>query len=104
MTIIHLDRRFIVWSETKGTDPELLSYFDATGHTLRWEELLEKHRVVVLAEAGSGKTAELEEQARLTAAQDRFTFQATVQNVGVKGLEVALGSLSARQLEDWRAS
>jgi hypothetical protein len=49
---------------------------------------LMKQRVVILAEAGSGKSTELMEQARLSVRVGRYTFSATVQNVGRRGLEV----------------
>lgn len=102
MAIIPLDRRFFAWTSDGPTDPELLSLYRGGG--LRWNDLLEKHRVVVLAEPGSGKTAELGEQARLCNAEGRFCFLATVQNVGTKNVEAALGSAKWAELLSWRAS
>ena len=59
MTVVPLDRRFIVWTDKETGDPEVISYLFASPEALNWEDLLAKHRVVVLAEAGSGKSTEL---------------------------------------------
>ncbi len=71
---------------------------------LGWDELLAIRRVVILAEAGSGKTEELRERARLLLAAGKFAFYATVQDVGRDGLESALRLADRRSLHDWRAS
>jgi hypothetical protein len=65
-------------------------YLLASREALTCEDLLSKHRVVILAEAGSGKTTELREQVRLSNAAGRYTFFTTVQNVGRRGLSGAL--------------
>ncbi len=104
MTTIPLDRRFYDWSED-GLDRS--RYREAAGLSddlLGWDELLAKRRVVILAEAGSGKTEELREQARLQLAAGKFAFYATVQDVGRGGLESALPPAHRRSLHDWRAS
>lgn len=70
---------------------------------LGWPELLAKRRVVVLAEAGSGKTEELLEQARLQTAAGKFAFYATVQDVGRDGLEHVLRPPDRARLNAWRS-
>lgn len=71
---------------------------------LGWPDLLAKRRVVILAEAGSGKTEELTEQARLQTAAGKFAFYATVQDVGRDGLEGALRAADRARLNAWRSS
>jgi hypothetical protein len=106
MTTIALDRRFYEWSP----DADGLAnsrYRAAAGLSdgmLGWPELLAKRRVVVLAEAGSGKTEELTEQARLQTAAGKFSFYATVQDVGRDGLENALHPADQGRLNAWRSS
>ena len=56
---VPLVRRFIIWSDEDSGDPEFMSYLLASSEALTWDDLLEKHRVVILAEAGSGTTTEL---------------------------------------------
>ncbi|HET6520026.1 MAG TPA: hypothetical protein VFG47_09440, partial [Geminicoccaceae bacterium] len=81
-----------------------MSYLLASREGLTWEDLLAKHRVVILAEAGSGKSTELAEQTRLSAAAGRYTFFTTVQSVGRRGLSAALGRAASLKLEQWRTS
>lgn len=104
MTTIPLDRRFYEWSDG-GIDRS--RYRAAAGPSddmLGWGVLLAKRRVVILAEAGSGKTEELAEQARLQSTAGKFAFYATVQDVGRDGLERALRSADRPRLNAWRAS
>jgi len=104
VTTISLDRRFYEWrGDTDGLAHSL--YRSAAGLSdgmLGWPELLAKRRVVILAEAGSGKTIELKEQARLKTAEGKFAFYATVQDVGRDGLEKALRASDRGRLSAWR--
>ena len=100
---VPLRRRFIAWTDRETGDPEVISYLLGSGEALTWKDLLSKHRVVVLAEAGSGKSTELHEQARLSVAAGRYTFSATVQAVGGRGLASAIG-MAASTLEEWQKS
>ena len=106
MTTIPLDRRFYEWRE----DADGLAhsrYRAAAGLSdgmLGWPDLLAKRRVVMLAEAGSGKTEELAEQGRLQVAAGKFAFYATVQDVGRDGLDKALRPADRPRLDAWRKS
>ena len=51
-----------------------------------WASLLDKHRVVVLAEAGSGKSAEFGHTCSTLRAAGAFAFAATVRDVATSGL------------------
>ncbi len=104
MTIVALNRRFVQWREGDLVDPGLRSRFGHYYGSLCWDDLLAKRRVVVLAEAGSGKSAELEEQARLQRQTGAVAFFATVEDVGRDGLDVALPSEDLARLASWRAS
>ena len=55
MPTIPLNRRFIEWREDSHSDPDLWALFKFSGG-FTWDELLRRRRVVLLAEAGSGKT------------------------------------------------
>lgn len=104
MTTIQLNRQFYEWN--RDTDWSAHSrYRLAAGLSsglLDWSELIARRRVVVLAEAGSGKTEELTEQARQQTAAGRFAIYATVQDVGRDGLDMALRPADRRRLNDWR--
>lgn len=100
---ILLDRQFAEWSETESSDPELRFRFSTYG-VKTWDDLLRKPRVVILAEAGSGKSEELNAQAARKAEAGEFSFYATVQDVGRKGVSGALRAVERAQLEAWRNS
>jgi hypothetical protein len=103
LTTIALERRFIEWREGDGTDPETLVRFksaDLPG----WDAVCARRRVVLLAEAGSGKTEEMKEQARQRVAAGQFAFYSTVEDVGTDGLEGSLRSVDKARLASWRAS
>jgi hypothetical protein len=104
LTTIALNRRFVEWHEGAH---DMASYRLAAGlsdGSLAWEKLLARRRVVLLAEAGSGKTTEMVEQTRVQRAAGKFAFYATVQDVGREGLAEALGQANRQQLDAWRAS
>ena len=88
--VISLNRRFVEWDEKELPDPEIRRAFGLDEGGVGWDELLLKRRVVILAEAGSGKSTEMAERARITAANHCFSFHATVEDVGRDGLEQAL--------------
>lgn len=106
MTTVALDRQFYEWRE----DADGLAhsrYRSAAGLSdgmLGWPDLLAKRRVVILAEAGSGKTEEMAEQARLQTSTGKFAFYATVQDVGRDGLESAMRPADRARLKAWRSS
>lgn len=106
MATIRLNRQFYEWKN--DTDRLAQSrYRVAAGLSdglLNWSDLIEKRRVVILAEAGSGKTEELTEQARQQTAAGRFAIYATVQDVGRDGLDKALRLTDRQRLHDWRNS
>ena len=104
MAVISLNRRFFEWGEKDPPDPEIRRAFDLDEGGVGWDELLLKHRVVVLAEAGSGKSTEMAERARITCANGRYSFLTTVQDVGADGLEGALSVSDRKTLVEWQAS
>lgn len=105
MTAVDLDRRFIRWDSGEDVDPDLLRYFGGLDGTLSWSDLLERRRVVILAEAGSGKSTELMEQRDRLAAAGLPIFLVTLQNIGRKGgVEQALGKTAWAAFESWKTS
>lgn len=74
-------------------------YFGALG----WTELLQSHRVVVLAEAGAGKTEEFRARARDKAKSGGFGFFATIDQIAKESFSVSLGREVVR-FHKWRES
>ena len=67
-----------------------------------WPNVLEQYRVVILAEAGSGKTTELRARADALKVEGKFSFYATVQDVANEGLEGASGEKA--EIAKWKRS
>lgn len=104
MAYVPLDRRFSPWrDENPNTEDFDLLEREFYGD-VRWGDILKRQRVIVLAEAGSGKSRELEEQAKILRESGAFAFHATVQNVAKQGLDAALDASSRAQLDEWRNS
>jgi hypothetical protein len=103
MTFVALDRRFIVWNEKDPDAPMRLSFRELREEGQTWEKLIAHRRVVVLAEAGSGKTEEMRAQARALSAKGIFAFHAALEDVARNGLDDAL-SAERERLEAWRNS
>jgi hypothetical protein len=75
-TFIELDRRFREPErDSKAEDSALTSYsYDLFDRGFGWADLLQRFRVVVLGEPGSGKTWEFRNQARRISAAGGFGF------------------------------
>jgi hypothetical protein len=101
---IPLDRRFVEWSESEASDPELRARWGFKHQDRTWDSLLTKQGVVILAEAGSGKSEELKEQAARKIAAAGFAFYAFVQDVGRQGLNEALHPRDRGKLIEWQKS
>lgn len=101
---ISLERVFLQWDEKEDPGNEWYVRHGELIGALTWDDLLEHRRVVILAEAGSGKTREMEEQASRCMAAGKTAFYATVQDVAEEGLDNALPVSDRSRLEAWRAS
>src|SRR5258708_2686350 len=57
---VDLDRRFVELPTHPGSEEELTAYLAAAPRSISWPALLERRRIVMLAEARAGKSCELE--------------------------------------------
>ena len=104
MPKINLDRRFSEWKGKGQGDPEIYQYVAQTYCTLDWPALIKRRRVVILAEAGSGKSTEFIDQDELANSAGKFSFLTTVRATAEKGFEATLGRQKSAKLELWRQS
>ena len=104
MPFIKLNRQFCVWHDDKASHEDFQLFAKSFHGDAGWLELLKYQRVVLLAEAGSGKSRELAEQAKALETAGEFAFHATVQNVAKVGLLDALGHRATAQFEAWHQS
>ena len=81
---IDLQRRFHELSDSDLEDTESLLVWSGSGYgpDIGWSELLEFARVILLAEAGAGKTAEMQQQANRLAGEGRFAFFVPLESLG----------------------
>lgn len=100
---MELDRRFSEWTD-KDSPSESFLLFAADRNSLGWPDLLKRRRVVVLAEAGSGKSTEFKSQADKLAAMGSFSFRTTVRGVAERGFEASLSAAQRAELARWKAS
>ena len=104
MSTIALDRRFLEWGDGEFSDQELVHRWGLNDRLLSWEAIAKRRRVVILAEAGSGKSTEFREQARMRAASGQMAVYATVEDVGQDGLEQALAAADRSRVAEWKQS
>jgi len=99
---IALNRQFFEWREGELSDPDLILRLGGSADLLSWKSISARRRVVIVAEAGSGKTVEMREQARRRTEAGQFAFYATLEDVGQDGLDSALGPTDRARLVSWR--
>nr|WP_281124947.1 hypothetical protein [Sphingomonas sp. AR_OL41] len=99
---VDLQRRFRPATDEEGRQFDGL--FDrSVTRDPGWPGLLEKRRVVVLAEAGSGKSAEFERTCATIRATGAFAFATTVRDVAMSGLPAAFVPADRRRFDSWKA-
>ena len=104
MKFIDLERRFHVLAETELGDVEALVSLseDGFGSDVGWPELLEDTRVILLAEAGAGKTVEMREQAKQLVKDDRFAFFVALESLDHEPVGDCLSPDEARRFNAWK--
>lgn len=108
MDYIDLSRRFRDLTESELEDPELLASLNdarwavAAGMSVGWAELLQNPRVLILAEAGSGKTAEMQEQAARLSAAGNMAFFIPMEALDREPLEEILSWKENHNLDAWK--
>ena len=79
---IELNRTFHELSKYANQDDELdLSHAFRVGDRLSWSDLIKRYRVIILSEAGSGKTAEIRNIALDLRAQGKSAFFIRLEHV-----------------------
>lgn len=102
---IDLDRRFRQLNLSGDQeDAAFRSYTALLGgddNSLAWSDLLAEGRVVVLGEPGSGKTWELEEQARLLKHAGKFAFFIRLDTVPTQGVREGFQLEERHHFDSW---
>ena len=104
MEFVDLQRRFHELTDPELEDTEsLLSWSGSEfGPDIGWSELLQYPRVILLAEAGSGKTVEMQEQARRLAREGRFAFFLHLESLDGDPIADILSAAEEEQFDRWK--
>lgn len=97
---LHRAFRELLCDEKQGDDARALSPGNAT---LTLPDLLDERRVVILAEAGSGKTAEIRDAARRLRAEGKAAFFLRLEHVA-DDFDTAFGEGTLEEFQAWLAS
>ena len=101
---IELDRTFrdLVISDEHGDEAKMVRLFAREAST-RWADLLAEPRVIVLAEAGSGKTEEIRHICRRQRAEGKSAFFLRIEHV-VEDFETSFEEGDLEEFEAWLKS
>src|SRR5918992_5296067 len=97
---VELNRTFWPLGDSHEYDPDRLRATSAFGlNQFHWPELLEMSRVVILAEAGTGKTHELRQIARRLRTEGNTAFFCDIADLADFSLADALIEGNAQELQ-----
>lgn len=87
-----------------GDDPAAVSPWLLLRDAVPWDDVLDHGITVILGEAGSGKTTEFRQQAARLAADGRYAFGLTVEELDRDGIPGGLRAADLERFEAWKAS
>ncbi|WP_310448072.1 hypothetical protein [Thiobacillus sp.] len=91
-------------TETELDEPEVLASLNDHDYLspIRWPELLQHPRVLLLAEAGSGKTREMQEQAKRLVGDGKHAFFVPLESLDQSGLSDLLSPEDEHRFASWK--
>ena len=105
-SFIDVQRRFHDLTEEDLEDTESLlawSEYDF-GPAVGWSDLLEDDRVVLLAEAGAGRTMEMAEQAKRLVGEGRFAFFVPLESLDRQPIADLLSVADEERFDTWKTN
>ena len=105
MKHVDLKRKFRDLTESELHDPELLLAMADSEllKSISWDDVLRSPRVLILAEAGSGKTQEMREQAKRLQDAGEAAFFVPLEMLDKEGVVEVLDAADGRAFEAWKA-
>src|SRR4051794_21272230 len=100
MAFVELNRCFL--TSSKDSEPSLdvgRVWGRKVGGWLDWNDLRERRRVVLLAEASSWKSEEFKHQVGQLTAEGKAAFYLPIEELADQGFESALDSNAAKQFD-----
>ena len=102
---IDLERRFHEPADREVDDPEnLAAWGEYLPGSTGWPDLLEHDRVVLLAEAGAGKTEEMRQQAKRLVEEGKFAFFVALEDLDREPIDDILATDDEKRFEEWKAA
>jgi len=103
MNYIELNRYFIPIKKDEELDDAYgWAWGRRLGGWLDWPQLLEKDRVILLAEAASGKTAEFRYIAQELVKQNKAAFFIAIEELADEGFEASLNPSETQEFDKWK--
>jgi len=101
---VELDRTFQELSNNCSENDDVdISLEFGFGERLRWSNLINEYRLIILSEAGSGKTAEIRNIARMLSEQGRSAFFLRLEHIP-RDFEYSFEVGTYEAFEEWLAS
>lgn len=102
---VDLSRRFRDLTQAELEEPDFLASLNESEYLppADWPELLRHPRVLLLAEAGSGKTAEMREQAKRLRTEKKYAFFVALESLDRDNLTDLLSADEEREFATWKA-
>ena len=102
---VDLQRRFHELTDSELEDTEFLVSWSGSefGPDIGWSKLLQYARVILLAEAGSGKTVEMREQANRLTGEGRFAFFIPLESLAQDPIADILSAVEEERFDQWMA-
>jgi hypothetical protein len=105
MNFVELNRSFVPLRKDQEPSLDLGRIWGRKiGGWLDWSDLLKLRRVVLLAEALSGKSEEFRNQSKCLNTQDKTAFYLRIEELADQGFGAALDADAARKFDSWCAA
>lgn len=105
LDIISLDRSFTaVAKDSLGNEDQASTSVGASSGSIKWSQLEDEYRVVILAAAGAGKTVEMRSRAEIIKQSGRLAFFIRIEDLSEPDFAWGLEVGSPDEFEDWLVS
>ncbi|MDY4386418.1 NACHT domain-containing protein [Pectobacterium aroidearum] len=105
LDIISLDRSFtVVPKDSLGNEDEASTSMGASSGSIKWSQLEDEYRVVILAAAGAGKTVEMRSRAEIIKQSEKLAFFIRIEDLNELDFSWGFDVGSQDEFEAWLVS
>lgn len=100
-----IQRKFVEFKEEDNLDIEQVEHLARMGYSSQivWGDLLKSKRILIVSEAGAGKSYECREQANLLYSQGEPAFYVELSELASRELEKAISPEQAARFDEWKS-